>query len=249
VVEEIRLEDSSVEVVYRDGFTGDLERKRADWCVSNIPLPVLQTIPANFADDFRAAVKRGRFAATCKVGWQANRRFWEGSADQIYGGISWIDHPITQMWYPSYDYFTAKGTLTGAYNYDDVARRFGALGLGERLAEARRGATRLHPEFADPAVVPEELGLSIAWHNVPFQRGGWAEWDDSAADADAYERLLAPDRRFHVVGDQVSTLPGWQEGAMMSAEHVIEQIAGIRPLAVPDIRQAPRSKRLVQGRF
>jgi monoamine oxidase len=52
-----------------------------------------------------------------------------------------------------------------------------------------------------------------------------------------------------VVGDQVSTLPGWQEGAMMSAEHVVEQIAGIRPLEVPDIRRAPRSKRLAQGRF
>ena len=25
-------------------------------------------------------------------------------------------------------------------------------------------------------------------------------------------RLLAPDRRFFVVGDQVSQLPGWQEG-------------------------------------
>jgi monoamine oxidase len=36
--------------------------------------------------------------------------------------------------------------------------------------------------------------------------------------------LLAPDRRFFVTGDQVSQLPGWQEGAMMSAQHVVEQI-------------------------
>lgn len=249
VVEKLVLADDGVEVFYRDSFSGEVERKRADYCVSNIPLPVLQGIDADFADDFAAAVARGRFAATCKVGWQANRRFWEDDKNQIYGGISWIDHPITQMWYPSYDYFTEKGTLTGAYNYDDVARAFGALGLDERLAEARAGAARLHPEFADRELVPEERALSIAWHNVPFQRGGWADWGDSAADADAYERLLAPDRRFHVVGDQVSTLPGWQEGAMMSAEHVIEQIAGIRPLTVPDIRRAPRSKRLVQGRF
>jgi monoamine oxidase len=49
------------------------------------------------------------------------------------------------------------------------------------------------------------------------------------------------------VGDQVSTLPGWQEGAMMSAEHVVEQIGGIRPLTVPQIKRAPHTRRLVQG--
>ena len=104
---------------------------------------------------------------------------------------------------------------------------------------------------ARTAVVPERLGLSIAWHNVPFQQGGWAEWDaQSVEDRNAYARLLAPDRgRFFMVGDQVSTLPGWQEGAMMSAEHVVEQIGGFRPLAVPDIERAPDTRRLVQGRF
>jgi hypothetical protein len=41
-----------------------------------------------------------------------------------------------------------------------------------------------------------------------------------------YTRMLAPDLdgRFFVVDDQVSTLPGWQEGALMSAEHVFRQI-------------------------
>jgi monoamine oxidase len=52
-----------------------------------------------------------------------------------------------------------------------------------------------------------------------------------------------------VVGDQVSTLPGWQEGAMMSAQHVVEQIGGLRALTVPEILRAPHTRRLVQGRF
>lgn len=99
-------------------------------------------------------------------------------------------------------------------------------------------------------IVPLELGISIAWHNVPFQRGGWAEWSPtSAEDREAYARLLAPDGRFYVVGDQVSTLPGWQEGAMMSAHHVAEQIGGVRPRTVPKIRRAPHTRRLIHGRF
>jgi monoamine oxidase len=246
VVREIRLGDAGVEVVYQ-GKSGEATA-RGDYCVSNIPLPVLQKIPANFSPEFKEAVDFVRFAPTCKVGWQANRRFWE-TEDEIYGGISWIDDIITQMWYPSNDYFTKQGTMTGAYNFSGSAIRLGAMSLEERLVTARRGAVKLHPQFKDDAIVPQRLGLSIAWHHVPFQRGGWADWQDSEADNRAYSRLLEPDGRFHVVGDQVSTLPGWQEGAMMSADHVLGQITRLRKLRVPEIRRAPNSQRLVEGRF
>lgn len=250
-VSAIHITDAGVEVEGHDHLTGDSFSKHADYCISNIPLPVLQGITANFTPDYQQAVARGRFAPTCKVGWQAEERFWEKDCYQIYGGISYIDHMITQMWYPSNGYFGQKGTLTGAYNYDDDALQLGQMGLTERLVTAREGGARLHPELASHAIVPEHLGLSIAWQNVPFQQGGWAEWDaQSVEDRNAYARLLAPDcGRFFMVGDQVSTLPGWQEGAMMSAEHVVEQIGGFRPLAVPDIEQAPDTRRLVQGRF
>jgi monoamine oxidase len=246
---DIQLEPAGVEITYRDLATGGKTTTRADFCASSIPLPVLSRIPANFSPEFKGAVARGKFANTCKVGWQANRRFWEVD-DEIYGGISYTDDVITQMWYPSNDYFTRNGTLTGAYNYDDDAARLGRMALAERLVTARRGAVRLHPKFQDDALVPQRLGLSIAWQNVPFQRGGWVDWGTEQADDDAYARLLSPDGRFHVVGDQVSTLPGWQEGAMMSAEHVLSQIAGVQPKllrAAP--AHAPSSRRLVQGRF
>ncbi|HVT61427.1 MAG TPA: FAD-dependent oxidoreductase [Thermoanaerobaculia bacterium] len=253
VVLAIRLLEDGVEVTVRDGQTGETTVTRADYCVSNIPLPLLKQIPANFSKEFKQAVDQGRFAPTCKVGWQANKRFWE-TDDEIYGGISWINDPITQMWYPSYDYFTANGTLTGAYNYSENAIALGRMSLEQRLVTARKGAVKLHPEFGDDAIVPQRLGLSVAWQNVPFQRGGWASWGDKEGDDEAYARLLEPDGRFHVLGDQVSTLPGWQEGAMMSAEHVLGQIAAPQALKVPGILRAPgrvrapRTQRLVEGR-
>lgn len=250
VVQRIHLTDDGVEITYRDRTTGDELVKRADYCLSNIPLPVLQQIPANFDPEYDHAVKTARFADTCKVGWQANERFWESDAYEIYGGISWIDDVITQMWYPSDGYFGKKGTLTGAYNFDAAARELAGMDLKERLKSARAGAIKLHQEFASDAVVPERLGLSIAWKQVPFQLGGWADWKaDSEEDRKAYQRLLGPDRRFHVIGDQVSTLPGWQEGAMMSAEHVMKQIAGMIPMTVPEMLHAPDTRRMVQGRF
>jgi len=248
---DIRLQEAGVEVTYRDRGTGAKKTTRADYCVSNIPLPVLNKIPSDLSPEYKAAIARGKFANTCKVGWQSNRRFWE-TKDEIYGGISYIDNVITQMWYPSNGYFTQKGTLTGAYNYDDNAVTLGDMTLAKRLDEARKGAIRLHAEFQDDSLVPQALGLSIAWQNVPFQHGGWVDWGSDEADDKAYATLLAPDRRFYVVGDQVSTLPGWQEGAMMSAEHVISQITGPRAkllgAAPGHAVHAPNSRRLVQGR-
>ena len=119
----------------------------------------------------------------------------------------------------------------------------------QRIAMARKGAVKFHPEFADTRLVPSDKAVSIAWQNIPNEGGGWANWNPASGDhTKAYARLLAPDRRFYVVGDQVSQLPGWQEGAMMSAQHVVEQIGGRRLLTVPQIRRAPNTRRLVQGR-
>src|SRR6185295_19963253 len=82
------------------------------------------------------------------------------------------------------------------------------------------------PRFAE--FVPLDLGLSIAWQLVPYQEGGWADWNWEGGQQQAYDRLLDPDKQFRVVGDQVSYLPGWQEGAVLSAHHVVEQIANVK---------------------
>jgi len=244
-VTAIDLADDSVRVTWQKGdrtFTA-----RADYCLSSIPLPVLRDIPANFSRDFGAAVQFVKFEPTCKVGWQANSRFWESDRYQIYGGISRIDHNVTQVWYPSYDYFTAKGTMTGAYNYEDRAIALGKMTAADRLKVAKEGGALLHPEFNDESIVPTALGLSVAWQNVPYQLGGWAHWKDDEPHRTAYRRLLAPDRRFHVIGDQVSPLDGWQEGAMMSAEHAVNQVGGLVPTTEATVVHAPDSRSLTQG--
>ena len=244
---ETRLD--GVTIATKDRRTGALDSVKADYCLSNIPLPILSKIKNNFAQDFSDAVDLCEYDPTCKLGWQANQRFWENNRNQIYGGISYTDDPITQMWYPSYDYFTKNGTLTGVYNYDQDALNFGDMSQEQRVATARKGAVKFHPEFADMRLVPSDKAVSIAWQNIPNEGGGWANWNPASGDhTKAYARLLAPDRRFHVIGDQVSQLPGWQEGAMMSAQHVVEQVAGRRLKTVPKIIRAPNTRRLIHGR-
>ncbi|MGP3968075.1 flavin monoamine oxidase family protein [Streptomyces sp. 6N223] len=232
---------------------GPEEGEPADYCLSSIPLPVLSESVelVGFSDPYLEAIDHVRFAPTCKVGSQANRRFWESNEEQIYGGISYTEHPITQVWYPSNDYQRedGKGTLTGAYNYDDDALAMGEMSWEDRLELAREGARQLHPGSWTDAAVPLALGVSIAWHKVPYQLGGWADWAvGNAKDTEMYRRLLQPDGAFHVLGDQVSSLPGWQEGAMMSVEWVLGQLDGTQPTVVPQVVRVPDVKSLTQGR-
>ena len=245
-----------VRITFRpSGSSGAGETIDADWCISTIPLPILASIKDNnFSKTYADAVAAVKFAETCKVGWQTSSRFWE-TQNQMYGGISYTTDPITQMWYPSWGYFGQKGILTGAYNYDDDARAFGKMKPEERLREALKGGQKLHPDFAKH--VPLELGLSIAWQNVPYQLGGWA--DDWTCDnsGGSYQTLLNPEGRFWAAGDQLSFLSGWQEGAVRSAHHVIRGIAGLPMLkqaaaaptkkALASKRKAPGVKRRTRG--
>jgi monoamine oxidase len=247
VVRVEMLEDGRrVRVVHRNTATGGGQQElTADLCISTIPLPILARTPNNFTEDFQRAIARVPFAPTCKVGWQADGRFWEED-DQIYGGISYIDHPITQMWYPSSGFFGRKGVLTGTYNYEEDALDFGRMTPAQRLEKAAEGALRLHPQF--DRYVPRGKGISIAWQHVPFQGGGWAEWTENMTDS--YERLLHPEgTSFWVAGDQVSYLPGWQEGAVLSAQYVVQNL--VRPQRLLGearrVRRAPNTARVVRG--
>jgi monoamine oxidase len=248
VVTRIELVQDGVRVT--SVRNGKITTEQADHCLSNIPLPLLHTAVElrGFSRTFLDAIGMIPFAPACKVGWQANQRFWESDTYQIYGGISWTDDLIYQLWYPSHGFFGEKGTLTGCYDYDKAAFVFGDMSFSQRLAQARDEAMRLHPEFADRSLVPEEAGVSIAWHKVPHQAGGWAYWDPGNPEQlGAYSTLLAPEGRFHVIGDQVSSLPAWQEGALMSAEYVVRQLLGLERSFPPAILSVPDSRALATG--
>ncbi|MEP0265409.1 FAD-dependent oxidoreductase [Dokdonia sp.] len=209
-----------------------------------------------------------RFLAdTTKVGWQADRHLWQGSPINattgdvedsevgvvpIFGGISWTDNDIQQIWYPSTAYQDQKGVLTGAYNFGGTAREWGTLPISERLDKARDDAEKFNERFGKGL----KDGLAIAWQNMPHIKGGWAYWQAVGEPKYATEqfnaiaqgtRIYDPSSDTHtipcffIVGDQISSLPGWQEGAIAAAINVISRMAKpdmeIAPLAnLPDTR-------------
>ncbi len=218
-VREIRREDEGVRIVYRDRRSGAARSLAADYCVCTLPLPVLARIPADFSPEVRAAIKAPNYAKVVKIAFQANRRFWEQD-DRIYGGISWTEHDITQVWYPSTGFNGRKGVLLGAYIWsDDIAERVGALAPAERLTLAAQDGGRLHARYADDLA----SGISVAWHKVPENLGAWVDWTAETRKA-AYETLCRPDGPFHLAGEHLSYVTAWQEGAVLSAHAAVTAI-------------------------
>ena len=170
----------------------------------------------------------------------------------IFGGISRTDDEIVQIWYPSNDYNDQKGVLTGCYNYSLNAYTMGLMPIDQRLDRARQGAKLFGDKFGDGL----QNGLAIAWQHMPYIKGGWAQWHlvgtDTSESVDHFNELSqgsgingsAPN--FFIVGDQLSSIPGWQEGAIASALNALSR-AAYPHLQIRYLASLPDTRIMVEG--
>jgi monoamine oxidase len=215
IVKEIRKTAAGVRVVYHEMSSGTTQEVEADYCICTLPLPVLAGVEADFSPHFKRAINAGSYAPACKLAWEAKRRFWEDDHG-IYGGISWTQREITQLWYPSSGYHADKGVLIGAYNFSSQAAEFGRLSPGERARVARTSGALMHPQMETQV----GKAISVAWRNIPFSVGAYSSWS-SVGRQQIYPVLNTPDGAIYLAGEHLSHWTSWQEGAVLSAHHVI----------------------------
>ena len=215
VVTEVRKTPDGARIVYRNTRTDTAEAIDADFAICTIPATVLKDVPNDFSPQTQAALESVKFVPAVKIAFQARRRFWEED-HAIYGGISWTDQDVTQIWYPANGYHRDKGVILGAYIWnEEPAARFAKIPPAERLRAAMDEGERIHPGYSSEI----ESGVSRAWAKVPFQKGGWPEFEDGVPEA-----LTRPDGAIYIAGDQITALPGWQEGAVLAAHTVVNAI-------------------------
>jgi monoamine oxidase len=215
-VTAIRKTANGVRIAYTvDGNATAIEAK---YCICTIPLPVLRTIPADFSAPFAASMKRVAYMDSAKIGLEFKRRFWEED-DRIMSGISRTDQTITQIWYPSYGYFSRTGVLTAAYATAKAARTIGDLAPDERTALALREGAAIHPQYYDEFA----SAFSVAWQKTPHNMGAWVTWSDDTRQND-YPLLNQPDGPIYLAGEHMSYINAWQAGALESARDVVRRL-------------------------
>ncbi|MBW4597340.1 MAG: NAD(P)/FAD-dependent oxidoreductase [Brasilonema angustatum HA4187-MV1] len=216
-VKEIRKTPNGVSIVYTNS-SGTNQQIKGDYCICTIPLPVLKGIPSDFSPDLKQAIDNVAtlYARAGKGGLQFRRRFWEED-EKIFGGITWTDQDIVQIWYPSEGYLSNKGIMIGYYQFDDT--KVGPLSPSQRLSLALEQGNNIHPQYRNEF----ENGVTLYWPTIPYNLGAWAEYTDEARQR-YYPRLNEPDGNIYLCGEHLSYLQGWMAGALESARLVSSKI-------------------------
>jgi monoamine oxidase len=87
------------------------------------------------------------------------------------------------------------------------------------LELAKRQGEKIHPGYSSLV----EHGVSVPWHRMNHMLGCAAAWNETLR-ARWYKTLQSPAGHHYLIGDQVSALPSWIEGAVQSAFHAMADI-------------------------
>lgn len=181
-----------------------LVRKEADAVIFTMQPSVLGGVANDFSQAVRAAWEQVHVFTSCKVGFEADQ-FWQ--REGIFGGGASTAEEISHIWYPSHGFDEAKGVLIGAYNLGlDPRNDFHARSPAERIEAALAQGSKIHPDYRHHVTT----GISRSWPLTPHIGGGFAA-------IRAPEVLLRRHGPYIFAGDYTTYLPGWQEGAVLSA--------------------------------
>lgn len=221
-VTSLQVDSEGVGIVYN--AKGSRETLRADFCVNCIPSHLLAGITNNFPSEYVTALNYVRRGEAYKSAFQAKRRFWED--EDIYGGISFTNQPISQIWYPSHGIHKQKGIVLSAYNFGG-GMQLTQLSQAERIEAALAQGEKIHPNYREHV----EKGVTVGWHRMNHMLGCAARWGRSAGGMTAEEEHMmhtlqsSVGDRHYLVGDQVTLHAGWQESAIISAHRAVAAIS------------------------
>jgi monoamine oxidase len=209
---------SDVKVAYRNTRTGDTKEIIADYCVSCLPLTILQRLEVNLAPETMAAVKATPYSPSAKMGLQMKRRFWEED-DRIYGGHLYTNLPLGTLSYPSWGFFGNKGVLLGFYGNGQMSGLVNKP-IKERIEHVLTHASKVHPQVRDEY----ESAYCTWWERTPYSLGAFAGGGGGGANADRLNVLGKPDHRIFLGCAAISGNGGWQEGAVAAAWKQVRQL-------------------------
>ena len=218
-VTEIRQDDNGVRVVYTNKETKQTEEVTGDYCLCNIPLSVLIKIQTDFSPEFTKATQSVPYAMAARAALGFNRRFWEED-DWIYGGQSFTNIPeFGIIDYPDSDFGAKKGAILAGYPFGNNAARISSLSFEDRVKTMLEYGSRVHPQMRDEFM----SGFSVAWHLEPYSLGAWPSYNQRTR-ADAFPILQEPDGRVYLIGEHLSYVNGWIEGAVQGSWMQIEKL-------------------------
>ncbi|MFV8819773.1 flavin monoamine oxidase family protein [Haliea sp. E17] len=221
-VQSIQLRDEGVDIAYTLG--GKPQQLSADYVFNCIPSHLVTGLANNFPAEYTRALRHIRRGEAFKGAFQAKSRFWE--KEDIYGGITWVNAPIRQIWYPAHGIHKEKGVILGAYDFAHGID-FTHMDQAQRVEAMLAQGEKVHPNYRQQV----EKGVTIAWHRMNHMLGCAARWTDSyremtSEESQLMETLIRPaNGRHYLIGDQVARHVAWQESAILATHRALDDFA------------------------
>ena len=220
-VRSVMVRDNGVEIAYEQD--GQQQLLQADYCFNCIPSHLMTGIPNNFPEAYVQALKYIRRGEAYKAAFQAKQRFWED--EDIYAGITWVNAPIQQIWYPPQGIHKNKGVILAAYNYGG-GMYYTRMTQAQRVEELLVHGEKVHANYRQMVEKP----ITVAWHRMNHMLGCSARWSRSFGgwsqdEEDMYHLLRQPvNGRHYMIGDQITQHSAWQESAIQSAHYALADL-------------------------
>jgi monoamine oxidase len=223
-VTAIRKTAKGVSIFYKQG--GSDKQLEADYCVIALPFEILKKIPNDLSPQCKQAIDGSTPFGFYKIAWES-RRFWERDYN-IYGGISYLTQTPYKLWalsavpsvvwYPSTELMRPDGILVSGYG-EEQGTGFGDLSMEQKFSASQEAVERLHPGHSKELTNP----IFCGWRRVKWNEGSWVRSYGNGLDG--YNTLIEADGPIYFAGDSVSKIPGWQEGAALSARRAVDMIS------------------------
>ena len=226
-VVRIAQDDRGVTVGYTDR-TGRHEIS-ADRCVSALPFAPLRrvSIATPFSDQKMAAIQQLQYMAAARCHFQTRTRFWQDDPLGPLGGLNLVgtDTMVGRVWNTSSQQANPDLGMIHAYMFDTEALEFASHGH-RRIAAMRTLFQRLLP-----GIRGQVIGVAHkAWQEDPWAGGGWG-WTQPGELRWMFPAMRQPEGRVHFAGEHTSLWIAYMNGALESAERVVQEIllADARP--------------------
>jgi monoamine oxidase len=219
-VTAVMVNDNGVDIAYEEN--GSARQLQVDYCFNCIPSHLMTGIPNNFPAPYMEALKYIRRGHAYKAAFQAKERFWE--KEGIYAGISWVNAPIQQIWYPPQGIHKDKGIILAAYNFSGGG--YTELTQSERVEDHLTHGEKVHSNYRQMVEKP----ITVAWHRMNHMLGCAPRWSRSFGgwsqhEEEMYEVVRQPvNGRHYMIGDQITQHSAWMESAIQSAHYALEDM-------------------------
>jgi monoamine oxidase len=219
-VMRISQDRRGVTIAFKDR-TG-LHQLRADRCVCAVPFAPLRRVhlDAGFSHDKLAAIHKLKYMPAARCYFQTRTRFWQNDPLGPLGGLNLVGTDTTagRVWNTSSQQPDPTAGMLQAYMFDTEALEFASH--GHRRVDAVRKLFRM----LVPGIDGQIIGIRHkAWQEDPWAGGGWG-WTQPGELHWMFPAMRRPERRVHFAGEHTSLWIAWMNGALESAERVVEEI-------------------------